>query len=156
MRAFTRIYGGHPLHAVGLLLSFALVGYVVTLAGPHTLWNSDIWWKSMIVWFLGSVLLHDAVLYPLYSLVDRLITAVPRRALAVSPVNFVRVPALGTALTFVMFHPGILSQGAESYRAATGSTQEPFLGNWLALTAALFIVSAVAYFIRLTLVRSRA
>ncbi|MGB2722508.1 MAG: hypothetical protein WBC54_22425 [Rhodococcus sp. (in: high G+C Gram-positive bacteria)] len=156
MRAFTKIYGGHPLHAVGLLLSFALVGYVVTLAGPQSLWNSDIWWKSIIVWFFGSVLLHDAVLYPLYSLADRIISGIPRRHLTVSPLNFVRVPALGTALTFLMFFPGILSQGAESYRAATGLTQDPFLGRWLVLTTVLFTVSAAAYFIRLIFVRSRA
>ncbi|CCQ13736.1 putative uncharacterized protein [Rhodococcus sp. AW25M09] len=156
MRAFTKIYGGHPLHAVGLLLSFALVGYVVAIAGPQTLWNRDVWWQSIIVWFLGSVLLHDAVLYPLYSLLDRLITGIPRRRFAVSPVNFVRVPALGAALTFLMFFPGILSQGAESYRAATGLTQDPFLGRWLILTTALFTVSAAAYFIRLIFVRSRA
>ena len=156
MRVFTKIYGGHPLHAVGLLLSFALVGYVVMLAGPQNLWNDDIWWKSIVVWFFGSVLLHDAVLYPLYSLADRIVTGLPRRPSTVSPVNFVRVPALGAALTFLLFFPGILSQGAESYRAATGLTQEPFLGRWLVLTAALFTVSAVAYFIRLILVRSRA
>ncbi|KZF07251.1 MULTISPECIES: hypothetical protein [unclassified Rhodococcus (in: high G+C Gram-positive bacteria)] len=156
MRAFTKIYGGHPLHAVGLLLSFALVGYVVILMGPQALWNSDVWWKSVLVWFFGSVLLHDAVLFPLYSLADRLLTAIPRHRLAVSPVNFVRVPALGAALTFLMFFPGILSQGAQSYRAATGLTQEPFLGRWLALTAVLFTVSAAAYFTRWTLVRSRA
>ncbi|KAA0924591.1 MULTISPECIES: hypothetical protein [Rhodococcus] len=156
MRAFTKIYGGHPLHAVGLLLSFALVGYVVALMGPEALWNSDVWWKSVLVWFFGSVLLHDAVLFPLYSLADRLLTGIPRHRLAVSPVNFVRVPALGAALTFLMFFPGILSQGAQSYRAATGLTQEPFLGRWLALTAVLFTVSAAAYFTRWTLVRSRA
>lgn len=156
MRAFTKIYGGHPLHAVGLLLSFALVGYVVALMGPQVLWNSDVWWKSVLVWFFGSVLLHDAVLFPLYSLADRLLTGIPRHRLAVSPVNFVRVPALGAALTFLMFFPGILSQGAQSYRAATGLTQEPFLGRWLALTAVLFTVSAAAYFTRWTLVRSRA
>ncbi|MDV6304348.1 hypothetical protein R3P93_17435 [Rhodococcus cerastii] len=156
MRAFTKIYGGHPLHAVGLLLSFALVGYVVALMGPQALWNNDVWWKSVLVWFFGSVLLHDAVLFPLYSLADRLLTGIPRHRLAVSPVNFVRVPALGAALTFLMFFPGILSQGAQSYRAATGLTQEPFLGRWLALTAVLFTVSAAAYFTRWTLVRSRA
>ncbi|OZC51087.1 MULTISPECIES: hypothetical protein [Nocardiaceae] len=156
MRAFTKIYGGHPLHAVGLLLSFALVGYVIAIAGPETLWNNDVWWKSIIVWFFGSVLLHDAVLYPLYSLADRLLTGSTHRPWMLSPVNYVRVPALGAGLTFLMFFPGILTQGAESYRAATGLTQEPFLGRWLALTAALFTVSAAAYFIRLILVRSRA
>ncbi|MDV6260148.1 hypothetical protein [Rhodococcoides yunnanense] len=156
MRAFTKIYGGHPLHAVGLLLSFALVGYVIAIAGPATLWNNDVWWQSIIVWFFGSVLLHDAVLYPLYSLADRLLTGSTHRTWTLSPVNYVRVPALGAGLTFLMFFPGILTQGAESYRAATGLTQEPFLGRWLALTAALFTVSAAAYFLRLILVRSRA
>ncbi len=156
MRAFTKIYGGHPLHAVGLLLSFALVGYVVAVAGPETLWNSDVWWKSIIVWFFGSVLLHDAVLYPLYSLADRLLAGSTRRLWTLSPVNYVRIPALGAGLTFLLFFPGILTQGAESYRAATGLTQEPFLGRWLVLTTALFTVSAAAYFIRLILVRSRA
>ncbi|KQU45016.1 hypothetical protein ASG84_12215 [Rhodococcus sp. Leaf278] len=156
MRAFTKIYGGHPLHAVGLLLSFVLVGYVVAIAGPQTLWNSDVWWKSIVVWFFGSVLLHDAVLYPLYSLADRLLTGSTRRHWTLSPVNYVRIPALGAGLTFLLFFPGILTQGAESYRAATGLTQEPFLGRWLVLTTALFTVSAAAYFIRLILVRSRA
>ncbi|WP_415976263.1 hypothetical protein [Rhodococcus sp. 077-4] len=156
MRAFTKMYGGHPLHAVGLLLSFALVGYVVSIAGPKTLWNHDVWWQSIIVWFFGSVLLHDAVLYPLYSLADRLISQLADRPWALSPVNYIRVPALGTALTFVMFFPGILSQGAESYRAATGLTQDPFLGRWLVLTAALFTVSAAAYVIRSISVRGRA
>ncbi|OZD08064.1 hypothetical protein CH275_05745 [Rhodococcus sp. 06-235-1A] len=156
MKAFTKIYGGHPLHAVGLVLSFGLVGYVVAIAGPLTLWNSNVWWQSIVVWFFGSVLLHDVVLYPLYSLTDRIITATAARQPAVSPVNYIRVPALGTALTFLMFFPGILSQGTESYRAATGLTQEPFLGRWLALTAVLFTVSAAAYFSRMILVRSRA
>lgn len=155
MRAFRQTYGGHPLHAVGLLLSFALVGYVVYVAGPNTLWNKDVWWRSILVWFFGSVVLHDAILFPLYSAADRLITGLGRLHLAVSPVNYIRVPALGTALTFLMFFPGILSQGAHNYRAATGLTQDPFLERWLVLTVLLFAASAIAYFIRFTLVRSR-
>ena len=156
MKAFTKIYGGHPLHAAGVLLSFALIVYIVNVADPPSLWNSDAWWKSILVWFFGSVLLHDVVLFPLYSSADRAITLLRHRRWPVSPVNYIRVPALGTGLTFLMFFPGIISQGAQSYHAATGLTQEPFLGRWLALTAALFTVSAAAYFIRWTLVRSRA
>ena len=153
MRAFTKIYGGHPLHAVGLLLSFALVGYVVHIAGPKTLWNSDIWWHSIAVWFFGSVLLHDAVLFPLYSAADRLLTGLGRLQMTVSPVNYIRIPALGTALTFVLFFPGIVEQGSETFNAATGLTQEPYLGRWLTLTACLFGVSALAYAARLSLLR---
>jgi hypothetical protein len=52
-------------------------------------------------------------------------------------------------LTFLVFLPGIIRQGAGTYLAATGQTQEPFLGRWLLLTAVLFAISAVGYGIRL-------
>ena len=56
---------------------------------------------------------------------------------------------MGAALTLLVFLPGIIQQGAPAYAAATGQTQEPFLGRWLLLTAAMFAVSAVVYVIRL-------
>ncbi|MFY9922402.1 MAG: hypothetical protein WAL26_29065, partial [Mycobacterium sp.] len=34
-----------------------------------------------------------------------------------------------------------------------GQTQEPFLGRWLLLTAAMFAMSAVAYGVRVALAR---
>ena len=46
-------------------------------------------------------------------------------------------------MTLLVFLPGIIQQGAPVYAAATGQTQEPFLGRWLLLTAAMFAVSAV-------------
>ncbi len=52
-----------------------------------------------------------------------------------------------------MFLPGIIEQGAPTYAAATGQTQEPFLGRWLLLTAAMFAVSAAAYGVRVALAR---
>jgi hypothetical protein len=61
------------------------------------------------------------------------------------------VPALGAALTLLVFLPGIIEQGAFTYTAATGLTQEPFLGRWLLLSAAMFGVSAVVYGVRLVL-----
>ena len=72
---------------------------------------------------------------------------------AVPVVNHVRIPALAAGLTLLMFLPGIIEQGSRTYLAATGQTQEPFLGRWLWLTAALFGVSAVIYAVRL--VRAR-
>lgn len=45
-----------------------------------------------------------------------------------------------------MFLPGIIEQGASTYLAATGQTQQPFLGRWLLLTAAMFGASAIVYF----------
>ena len=52
-----------------------------------------------------------------------------------------------------MFLPGIIEQGGPTYAAATGQTQDPFLGRWLLLTAALFAASAVAYVMRLAFSR---
>jgi len=55
----------------------------------------------------------------------------------------------------VVFLPGIIEQGAPTYLAATGQTQEPFLGRWLLLTAAMFATSAVVYAIRIALAHRR-
>jgi uncharacterized membrane protein YdjX (TVP38/TMEM64 family) len=93
------------------------------------------------------------VLFPLYALVDRVLSArVSRRPdrhkMAVRARNHIRVPALGSALTLLVFLPGIIKQGAPTYLAATGQTQQPFLGRWLLLTAAMFGASAAVYAVR--------
>lgn len=155
MKKFVRFYGANPLHLLALGFAFTLIGYVVYVAGIQSFWNRDVWWQSIAVWFAGAVIAHDLVLFPLYALADRSLRAgadairgrTPR--LATSPLNYVRVPFLGTALTFVLFFPGIIQQGSEAHRAATGLTQEPYLGRWLLLSAALFGASAVIYAIRL-------
>jgi hypothetical protein len=54
-----------------------------------------------------------------------------------------------------MFFPGIIRQESATYLAASGQTQQPFLGRWLLLTAAMFIASALLYTIRLVLARRR-
>ena len=37
--------------------------------------------------------------------------------------NYLRIPALGSGLTLLVFLPGIVEQGASTYLAATGQTQ---------------------------------
>ena len=69
-----------------------------------------------------------------------------------SPRNYLRTPALGSGLSLLMF-PGIIKQCAATYLAATGQTQQPFLGRWLLLTAVMFIASALLYAFRLVLTR---
>lgn len=154
---FRAVYGSHPLHLLTLIAGFALFGYVVATIRPVTLWNPNAWWQSMLVWFAAAIIAHDLVLFPLYALADRILVAAsrirPRSTASVSPLNYVRVPALGAALTLLVFLPGIVQQGALTYAAATGQTQEPFLGRWLLLTAAMFAVSAVLYAVRLVLAR---
>lgn len=161
VKRFREIYGSHPLHLLTLVVGFALVGYVVVTIKPATLWNHHTWWQSIIVWFAAAIIAHDLVLFPVYTLVDRLLLAGARGAERtgiapkVSALNYVRVPAMGAGLTLLVFLPGIIKQGAPTYLAATGQTQDPFLGRWLMLTAAMFAVSAVCYAVRLALAHRR-
>jgi hypothetical protein len=154
-RAF---YGARPLHLLAMLAGFAVLGYVVTTITPKALWNPHVWWQSIAVWFAVAIIAHDLVLFPLYALADRLLV-IPaerrKRQPRVPAINYIRLPLLGSALTFLVFLPGIIEQGAPTYQAATGQTQEPFLGRWLLLTAAMFGASAVVYAIRLVLIRRR-
>jgi hypothetical protein len=155
---FRRIYGSHPLHLLTLLAGFALFGYVIASVKPTALWNPNTWWQSIAVWFAVAIIAHDLVLFPLYALADRLLLSAGRirsgRGDAPVPLlNYVRVPALASGLSLLVFLPGIIEQGAPTYMAATGQTQDPFLGRWLLLTAAVFAISAAVYAIRLTLAR---
>ena len=54
-----------------------------------------------------------------------------------------------------MFLPGIIEQGAFTYTAATGLTQEPFLARWLLLVAGFYLISAVCYLVRSVMTRTR-
>jgi hypothetical protein len=164
---FTGSYGSDPLHLLGTIAAWALAGYVVTKLGPHALWNHKVWWQSIGVWFVGAVVAHDVILFPLYALADRSFAgalAVTRRRRArtapqtpsVSPLNYLRVPTLATGLSLLLFFPGIIQQGHSSYVAATGQSQQPFLGRWLLLVAALYGASALAYAVRLGTVGDRA
>ncbi len=153
---FHTVYGSHPLHLLTLIAGFALFGYVLATIKPPTLWNPNTWWQSIIVWFAAAIIAHDLLLFPVYALVDRILLAGnrirPHRSDTSVPVlNYIRVPAMGAALTLLMFLPGIIEQGAPTYLAATGQTQDLFLGRWLMLTAAMFAISAVCYAVRLAL-----
>jgi len=154
---FRAVYGSHPLHLLTLVAGFALFGYVIATIKPTTLWNTNVWWQSILVWFAAAIIAHDLVLFPIYALIDRILVAGsrlrPRAKASVSALNYVRIPAMGAALTLLVFLPGIIEQGAPAYTAATGQTQEPFLGRWLMLTAAMFAVSAVLYGVRLAAAR---
>ena len=153
---FRQVYGSHPLHLLMLVAGFALFGYVLATIKPETLWNTHTWWQSIAVWFAAAIIVHDLVLFPLYALLDRVLVAAHRERPAPGrrpPVlNYVRIPALGAGLTLLLFLPGIIKQGAPTYLDATGQAQDPFLGRWLLLTAAMFATSAVVYAIRLVLV----
>jgi hypothetical protein len=154
-----RFYGSHPLHLLIMAAGFTLTGYVVFTFNPATLWNPRTWWQSIATWLAAAIMLHDVALFPLYALVDRVLGITPRRRRRragqprVSAHNFVRIPALASGLTLLIFWPGIFRQGSATYVAATGQTQQPFLGRWLLLTAGMFLVSACCYAVRLVVLR---
>jgi hypothetical protein len=157
LERFRSVYGSSPLHLLTLIAGFALFGYVLAAVKPVTLWNPNAWWQSILVWFAAAIVAHDLVLFPLYALADRILVAGshirPRTETSISALNHVRIPALGAALTLLVFLPGIIEQGGLAYRAATGQTQDGFLSRWLLLTAAMFAVSAVVYAVRSVLSR---
>jgi hypothetical protein len=156
-----RCYGSRSLHLLTMITGFALLGYVVATIKPVSLWNPQVWWQSIIVWFAAAIIAHDLVLFPVYAFLDWLLSrsrVKPRSARAeprVPLLNYLRVPVLGAGLTLLVFLPGIIKQGASTYQAATGQTQDPFLGRWLLLTAAMFAVSAGIYGARLVTVHRR-
>lgn len=157
-----RAYGSRPLHLLTLIAGFALLGYVVATVRPVNLWNPHVWWQSIIVWFAGAVVAHDLVMFPLYAGLDRLLSWVSAQPIRVRPadrvpvLNYLRVPALGAGLTLLVFLPGIVQQGAATYLAATGQTQDPFLARWFLLTAAMFSLSAGIYAVRVAIAHRQA
>lgn len=148
---FARLYGSGPLHLLTVVAGFALVAYVVATAGLTALWNPQVWWQSILVWFIAAIVAHDLLLFPIYAVLDRLLSRSVDRfpSRRVPLINHVRVPALGAGLALLIFLPGIIRQGAPTYSAATGQTQDPFLGRWLLLTAVMFGTSAAIYAVRL-------
>ena len=121
-----------------------MAGYAASIVAGDPLWP----W--MAVWFVAAVVVHDGVLSPLAAGADTVLQAVLRRLPRVRPttVNYVRVPALGAALTLLMFLPGIIRQGEPVVVGQTGLDQSPFLGRWLLLVAAMAAVSALVYGVR--------
>lgn len=157
---FRRLYGERVLHLIVLLAALALTAYTISVLGLDALYNPTSWWQSIGVWFAVAVIGHDLVLFPLYALADRLVPATrPRRDDSASPrvplINYVRLPTMASGLTFLLFFPGIIEQGAATYRNATGLTQAPFLNRWLLLVAAFYSISALCYIAKTVLVARR-
>ncbi|WP_433281890.1 hypothetical protein [Micromonospora sp. CA-244673] len=139
MADLRRAYGAAPWHPLLLAGCFAVTGWIaLRLAGEASA-------GRMLLWFLGAVIAHDLVLFPVYASLDR----VARRALArggiPSPLNHVRVPALGAGLLFLVYLPGILGLGDGTYASATGLAPRVMLGRWLVVSGVLFAVSALIY-----------
>ncbi len=154
MKRLQRRYGAGPVHLLLLAASFAIAAAAfVRFFDPGS--NG----ANIVIWFLGAIVFHDFVLFPLYSLVD----LIAGRALSsssfrprVSPRNHVRVPAALSALLFLVYFPLILQLNSSTYHAASGMSPRGYLGRWLLITGVLFAASAMVYAVRLRRAVSRA
>ncbi len=150
-----RRYCGSPLRLLLLLASFALAGY----AGVRLLKGDTL---GVVLWFAGAAVVHDLVLLPVYSTLDRALQRVTRRrgaaacAVAGRPgLNHVRVPVFLSGLLLLVWFPLVLGRVGH-YTAATGLSADHFWEHWLLITAVLFALSAVLYAGRLLRRRSGA
>ena len=138
MARFRALYGSTPLHLIALVASLALTAYAA-LKISETSSAMEI-----ALWLAGAALVHDLVLFPLYTLLGRLAGGVlPRRG-----IDHVRVPVLISGLLFLMFVPLICSLAPGTYEAASGLRPEPYLERWLGITAVLFLASGLLYALR--------
>jgi hypothetical protein len=132
-----RRFGSTALHLAGNLALLALAAYaisqVLTLGAAGT----------VIAWLIGAVVLHDAVLWPLYSSAD----GAARRALGPA-VNHVRVP-LGLSLLLALVFAGtVTGKGGNAYRNASGHEYHGYVQRWLIVTGVLLAVSVAIYLVR--------
>lgn len=183
MRRFRYEYGAGPLHLLSALAALAIAGFAVLkiFEGQNT---SQ--FLSFGLFFVGAILIHDVVLFPLYAGVDRLLLrrsgvhrALPADARRtklshgpdgwfeergdtatgprpVSAINHIRVPTLLSALFLIVWFPLILGLVEDEYSVVSGQSTDGYLERWLALTAVLFLVSGLLYAVRLGRSRARA
>lgn len=132
-----KLYGSSPLHLAGHVLLFALAAYAVI---QFFVLDAAV---KVVIWLVAAVLLHDAVLWPIYSGADGL----GRRVLG-GAVNYVRVP-LGLSLLLGLVFVGTVSgKGGSTYSSASGQAYDGYVLRWLVVSAALFAISAVVYLAR--------
>jgi hypothetical protein len=99
---------------------------------------------GIAIWLVAAVIVHDLLLFPLYSGLDR----VARTVLRGARVNYVRIPAGLSLLLLGVFWGTVAGKGEGAYHAVSGRSFDGYGARWLAVTVALFGVSAVTYLAR--------
>jgi hypothetical protein len=150
-RRFLRWYGAGPLHLLTMLGCFALAGY----AAAELLPNNAI---GIPVWFVGAVIGHDLILMPMYTVADRSATAVFRHRRpqlpAVPWINYLRIPTALSGMLLLIWFP-LIFRLPRRFTATTTLSLDPYLWHWLAVTGALFLLSAAALAVRLRMGHAR-
>jgi hypothetical protein len=98
---------------------------------------------NLALWLLLGALVHDLLLLPLYAAADALIRRLPGPL-----VNHVRFPVAISAVLLLVWFPLILQRQPSGYVNALGRQPPDYLGRWLAVTAGLFVLSALVLAVR--------
>ena len=145
MRRLLRWYGANPLHLLAMLGCFALAWY----AGAGLLHAKPV---GVIVWFAGAVVGHDLILMPLYALADKSVMTVfrhrPPKLPTVPWINYLRVPVVLSGMLLLLWFP-LIFRIPSHFPRTTDLSLDPYLGHWLLVTGALFLLSAVVFAVRL-------
>ncbi len=144
MSPLRRIYGQGPLHLLAVLAGLALAGASLV----HFADSGPV--RSLVLWFGGAIVLHDLVLFPAYSLLDRFVSrSASSRGVEARParpaVNYLRIPTVLSAVLFLVYFPLILGLSSHTYRAYTSLDPNVYLGRWLLISGVLFALSALVY-----------
>ena len=141
---FSRRYGASPLHLLAHLVGFAIVAFAL----DRIFSGGDV--KVLLLWYLGFAIAHDLVFVPAYTGLDRLFRATiarlpfrPRTGIPV--INYVRAPAVISALLLMIYLPLISRRNEAWYFDLSGHYLTHYMRNWLLITAALFLVSGLIY-----------
>ena len=150
-RRFTRWYGAGPLHLLTMLGCFALAGYATAELLPNNA-------VGIPIWFAGAVIGHDVILMPIYTVADRSAMAVFRHRRpqlpAVPWINYLRIPTALSGMLLLIWFP-LIFRLPRRFTVTTTLSLDPYLWHWLAVTGALFLLSATALAVRLRLDRGR-
>lgn len=131
-------YGAAPVHLLAHLAALALAGWaLLAILGVGN-------WPGILLWMVGAVVVHDAVLWPAYTVLDR----AARRGRPTRRVNYVRVPAGLSALLLLAFFPVVCGKGTSAYSRVSGTAWDGYAARWLAVSAALFAAAGVVYLLR--------
>ena len=131
-------YGSSPLHLLAHLAALALAAWALLQA--LQLGGAE----RILLWLVGAVVLHDLVLWPAYTALDR----AARRGRPAGWVNFVRVPVGISALLALVFFPVMCGKGEGAYARVSGTGWDGYAARWLLVSAALFAAAGALYLVR--------
>jgi hypothetical protein len=98
---------------------------------------------NVVVWLVAAVILHDLILLPAYSGLDRL-----GRFAVGDAINYIRIPGGISLLMLLVFWSTIRGKGDGNFHYVSGLHYDGYAQRWLLVSAAMFAVSGGLYLAR--------